>query len=517
MLQYHPDSSGTKQKQNKPLPFSIPESKLTWKENPGSVMSTHMLVFKAKHTYVKKVEGKKSSHSTLDNKNSCRKNVAVALNRLNQADIARAKQEAVNNQEQVQSNTSTSLMEARISLLDTHHGRVNGQLSRKELKNHLCDVKASKELALTKADVPASSNYSIVNSHHASVVAHSTSNITSNPSVVQRRPKVKIVREKKDAAVMTDLVFGTDELSAVYQTKKSSTESVNSNDSQTTPSKANSTLPATISPHDPKDKCSSPISKFPLKNHSVKNGFSILSPPEVVAVQSGDGEVLLQSRAEISTALDRSTEFVKESHLTCEEREKVMGSEMNGEHSLTVSIPRNFYSSTVTQHSSVSEVVSTVESVSVSQSGRDSEFQTQKSSVYKRRSEIQLLYDGDKPRGQGISADEIPMFTAEDLSQISTSKPNWHGSSTRKVTPPEHFAYSLPDHSPKKVNTGNSSYVSSPTSNSTIVNGVDSSRKRPLDEADKGSLPTDSFSSPPLAKQARISSPGFVERSDYFA
>lgn len=37
-------------------------------------------------------------------------------------------------------------------------------------------------------------------------------------------------------------------------------------------------------------------------------------------------------------------------------------------------------------------------------------------SGYRRRSEVQMLMDGDKPRGQRLSASEVPVFTAEDVS-----------------------------------------------------------------------------------------------------
>ena len=78
----------------------------------------------------------------------------------------------------------------------------------------------------------------------------------------------------------------------------------------------------------------------------------------------------------------------------------------------------------------------------------------------RKRSEIQLLLDGDKPPGQRISAEEIPIFTAEDPSDRATrymahqSRGPWTqlGTGTRKITPVEPFAYPVsPTLTPKKA------------------------------------------------------------------
>ena len=94
--------------------------------------------------------------------------------------------------------------------------------------------------------------------------------------------------------------------------------------------------------------------------------------------------------------------------------------------------------------------------------------------TYRRRSEIQLLLDGDKPRGQRLSETDIPVFVAEDISNRSTcnsasSNLIWLESSTRKITPVEHFAYPIPSLSPTRRAPGASGEVHSAGSSPTML------------------------------------------------
>lgn len=122
----------------------------------------------------------------------------------------------------------------------------------------------------------------------------------------------------------------------------------------------------------------------------------------------------------------------------------------------------------------------------------------------RKRSEIQLLLDGDKPPGQRISAEEIPIFTAEDPSNRATrcnalqSKGSWTqlGTGTRKITPVEPFTYPIsPTLIPKKM-TGIkrslsesdapfSSDVSSPPPKMARVSETDEQQEECMDDGNK--------------------------------
>lgn len=149
--------------------------------------------------------------------------------------------------------------------------------------------------------------------------------------------------------------------------------------------------------------------------------------------------------------------------------------------SLIVSIPRAYYSKP-SRNSSTSSI--------------SSEGYRRESSSYRRRSEIQLLLDGDKPKEHRISATEIPVFTAEDIANRSTrsastgvpSRSPWMSTSTRRITPVEHLSYPMPSVVPRR--------------NSATASPLQENRKRSLSDSD----PIPSASSPigPPAKQPRL-------------
>lgn len=127
------------------------------------------------------------------------------------------------------------------------------------------------------------------------------------------------------------------------------------------------------------------------------------------------------------------------------------GSGKRGTRSFLVSVPRVYYDSQLKRSNLDSHGVDIV-------SQQSEELGIRSNPQHRRRSEIQLLLDGDKPRGQRISATDIPIFTAEDISNRASRTSStglssaWLGSSTRKITPVEHFAYPL---SPTKRGTSN--------------------------------------------------------------
>ena len=163
-------------------------------------------------------------------------------------------------------------------------------------------------------------------------------------------------------------------------------------------------------------------------------------------------------------------------------------------------------------------------------------------SVYKRRSEVQLLLDGDKPPSERISASEVPIFTAEDVSSRNTrttgrgsgsgggagGQPyrSWLDSSTRKITPVDHFDYAFVSLTEKVTGIVHSSISSSSGggggggggSASSSSGGVSSSaagsRKRNISDSDGGPGTTMLSSGKgggsgavlPPTKQAKISS-----------
>lgn len=149
---------------------------------------------------------------------------------------------------------------------------------------------------------------------------------------------------------------------------------------------------------------------------------------------------------------------------------------------------------------------------------------TSSSSTYRRRSEIQLLLDGDKPPSERISASEVPIFTAEDVSSRNNRasgggggsgawggassgssgqvNKSWLDSSTRKITPVEHFDYSY-----VSLNQKITGIINSSSSNTSGVNSATSSasnRKRNIRESE--SPLSASLSSVPPKKQVKVNS-----------
>lgn len=107
----------------------------------------------------------------------------------------------------------------------------------------------------------------------------------------------------------------------------------------------------------------------------------------------------------------------------------------------------------------------------------------------RKRSEIQLLLDGDKPPGQRISPEEIPIITAEELSNRTSSRGTTYqsncswtqlGTGTRKITPVEPFTYSVisPTLTPRKTMGGGQTKRS--LSDSDMDNSLDISSPPPL-------------------------------------
>ena len=156
-------------------------------------------------------------------------------------------------------------------------------------------------------------------------------------------------------------------------------------------------------------------------------------------------------------------------------------------------------------------------------------------SAYKRRSEVQLLLDGDKPPSERISASEVPIFTAEDVSSRNTRNTgrgsgstggqlnkSWLDSSTRKITPVDHFDYAFVSLTEKVTGIVHSSSNSGGggSASSGVSSSAASSRKRNISDLDGGPATTlssgkggGSGAVPPPTKQAKIVSNGRANSS----
>ena len=182
------------------------------------------------------------------------------------------------------------------------------------------------------------------------------------------------------------------------------------------------------------------------------------------------------------------------------------------------------------------EVVGSMLKVLTSSNDANKKGSTQSSSVhplqkspsaYKRRSEVQLLLDGDKPPSERLSAIEVPIFTAEDVSSRNSrntgrgsgSGAGWLDSSTRKITPVDRYDYASVSLIEKVTGIVHSSSSSGGGrgagggASSGVSNSTASSRKRNISDLDGGGPAATTLSSgkgggsgsaPPPTKQAKI-------------
>lgn len=394
-------------------------------------MGPQMLIFRANRCTreVERTIAKKKSRKLFPS-------VAIELNKLNHAEIAKAKQ-------QVQSQVSS------VSENYKPTSRSTGETS------SIGTSCPPSRPSFQQSGSPMSAEPSpMCNGTHSSPTA-----TTLSPGVAQRRAKTKAKKEKKDVGVMTDLSLGT----AVIHNLVPSLKRTSMSPLSLQNGKQDQEL--SLAPQKGfSDKCTSPI--FPRL--VLKNGLGNING---LCPRNGYpdlGEIELQAAM---SKFPSSTQTIRNSRRAQWESTTEYNDAMYGDEGLIVSIPRSILVP------SRSSSMSSVSSDCLGSSRRG---------LYRgpRRSEIQLLLDGDKPPGQRISAEEIPVFVAEDVSSRTTrrSKGPWQQSSTRKITPVEHFNYPLSPSSPKK-STGDQLHLEN--------------RKRVLSESD-------SLSSPPPSKQPRI-------------
>ena len=417
VIHYDVGSTGSQGKRIKACqPLMIPESSLTWKHRQGPG-GTQMIVFRASQ-YL-------ASTSSKSKKKRGRKNGL---------------------QERIVAECSESVSATRETCSGTAPQTSSSVGMDVDLQRTLLtDVMTGESVALPNSATSA----------HDQLCAEPSSK------------KSKSKPETKDACVMTDIRFGTDvinELAPIYQSQVSSLNSAKTsapplhNDISThsrkspKPSRCRSTSPYCSR----QDKCTSPlIPKLALRN-GMLNGYTTVNgyaAPNVAAIRQN-----VKRRKKAKQKLSLYTKSKKESSTskppqpvasTLPPRDglvllskpkpsplKKLGSGKQGTHSFLVSIPRKHFSG---------KSPPTTEPFYRSNGGS-------KNLRSPRRTEIQLLLDGDKPRGQRVSADQVPKFTAEDVSSWCTNsmeKATWLGSSTRKIIPVDHYNYPL---SPKKTN-----------------------------------------------------------------
>ena len=287
---------------------------------------------------------------------------------------------------------------------------------------------------------------------------------------ISRKLKSK-AKEKRDACIMTDISLGTD--TAVTDSISSHSTSNGHLGPKVT---AKGDKQKTATPPLPKkgfaENCSSSLlSKFPvLKNALSLNGLSLPNgyPEEDNCPEEHCGQTK-SAQEPCSNSHDREDDtFLDQSETEC---------------SLTVSIPYIYCSASRSSSTS---------SLNSDTSHLPSYLKKKYKGSARKRSEIQLLLDGDKPRGERISAEEIPVFTAEDLASRATrsntgttaqSRGSWTqlGTGTRKITPVEPLTYPL-----------------SPTFLSKRVGGINGqSRKRSHSDSDHPIMSPDNVT-PPL-------------------
>ena len=385
-------------------------------------MGTQMLVFRARCPNRPATELKKLSKKTY------RKNISIELNKLNHNDIA-------------------------------------SQIAKAKQQSHL-------QSQVSSSDKPGSGS-TLAQQQQTSILEEGSDQMACNsPGMAQRRAKSKTKKEKRDACVMTDLTFGTSVIENLspsplspddMKVKQSAKHAGSSRLPKALPQSPtqNFKLTSALSsppPHPKKgftDKCTSPlIPRLPFKNGlnrlTIPNGYADVEEIEM-PLPSSNSKVppLKLQKSLVETNHFGACNGETETNGLCRKLfrkdpdtgEAIPSGEVfrfskSEESSLIVSIPRAYYKPS--RNSSTS---------SVSSEGR-------REAAYRRRSEIQLLLDGDKPKEHRISATEIPVFTAEDVANRSTrsavtsvpSRGPWMslGSSTRRITPVEHLSYPMP-------------------------------------------------------------------------
>ena len=503
-------------KESQDLTLTIPESVLTWKGDCGPP-GTQMLVFRV--SYVSRGPTNKPKRKPLQlinfvSRKGCRKNVknvAVEVNRLNLAEIgqskSKAKQQLRVGEPGSSRNDGEMFSEDAVrngSGLGGLGGEGGGEMV--EATSDLSittstmaainDLSTSVEVMVGNGQRQGEGHVAAARDKQATPLQGGTEggggggkgkSSLSKHSLLQKKSRTKLKKSKMDASVMTEISYGTDDIPDLYTTAGSHTPltpPLNNYVAKGNHSNTYSFPPKdhTQSPPLPKvgfvHKCTSP--RHPFRNgtlNGVLNGYAL---PEVTAALKGRSEpcpekihedddgLFVADQLKVGSTRDGFLKTLTKQSSKRRGRRKMMsqrhrnpqtappvGTGKRGTHSFLVSIPRIYYNNhrrpwSYSRNSADSAMQLAEEEA------RGGKSTMAPSTPHRRRSEIQLLFDGDKPPGQRISELDIPVFVAEDISNRSVSSTNtgsnaiWLGSSTRKITPTEHFSYPLHSPSPTK-------------------------------------------------------------------
>lgn len=405
----------------------IPESKLVWNGKNRGIGSL-MLVFRARAS-----TGQKSHPHQKKSLQPSLAKVSVELNRMNHSDIAQLTKTKHTLQIASQANTATSEGSARVP----------------KYTQSATDFDSQQAAVFSNAMNGSSSS---VEAYDSNLEKGDESSTVSSNLEVPRNTTAK-VKEKRDACIMTDLSLGTGET--------------------TSPSHEHNARNGPLE-HDlgvsRNDRSCSESPFFPKKGFT-EDGASLLT--KLASQRNGflNGLNLFNGLTD-----DHQSQKINDNSISHNEEDAAFPDSNESDYSLTVSIPCTYHNGS--QASSTS-------SLFIESSNHREGYKI----PARKRSEIQLLLDGDKPPGQRISPEEIPVFTAEDPSNRATrymalqSKGCWTqlGTGTRKITPVEPFTYSV---------------------SSTLIPNKMSGIKRSLSESD---APLSSDISSPPPKMARVS------------
>ena len=614
VLDYCHDSSKSAKKFNfktsssHDLTLSIPESELTWKGG-SRTQGTQMLIFRASQSVSVKPGatkkkpphllssstslGSNSSSASASVKKTARKTVALELQRINPANLAKFQSQTVAPSTTLaQSHDQTIGGSRPVAAVDLQNGRRCGSAESAEnvavvsQKVNGCGSSsvsnAARSKSLSKQNRSDNSHKQQVNtSLDDDVVMDSDHNLGAARTQALHRKKP----DTKEIGVMTDLC-GIDSVLDLSPVSSKMTNISTANDRKSSGNLHLSLGPRPSTKKGFTDRCTSP--GFPSKLQPFKNGggvngltFNGYASPEVLMLRAGPGAYQRKKKKALSL-LHRC----KDKHLNC-----LVSSERNGQHRdvlthkdpetgeirqfcelqggaaamcsgggkrgdvpFTISIPRMILSPNSQQQSDAENMEDldagndatgeNCERLSCDDNARKGQKAdslptqqknvTSSSSTYKRRSEIQLLLDGDKPPSERISASEVPIFTAEDLSSRNNRttggggavggatssgsggggggsgavvNKSWLDSSTRKITPVAHFDHSYFSFPHKFTGIVSSSSSNSSSNNTGGVNSAAHSRKRSVSDSDNP-IPTarspGPVAAPPPPKQQKV-------------
>lgn len=314
--------------------------------------------------------------------------VSVELNRMNHSDIAQLTKTKHTPQIASQANTATSEGSARVPKYTQSATDFNSQQA---------------AMFVNGSSSGVHSNLEGGNEH---------SNSICSSSEVPRKTTAKV----KDACIMTDLSLGTGETCSPSHEHTA----------------CNGPLEHDLGVSGSDRSCSE--SPFLPKKGFTEDSASLLG--KFVSQRNGflNGLNLINGFTD-----DHQSQKSSNHTISHNEEEAAFPDSNESDYSLTVSIPCMYRNGS--QASSTSSLFM-----------ESSNHRNRYKIPARKRSEIQLLLDGDKPPSERISPEEIPIFTAEDPSNRAThhmalqSKGCWTqlGTGTRKITPVEPFTYSVP-------------------------------------------------------------------------